>query len=66
MEMSDIPNMMLEKFVTIFKKTTPAMQRFAERKFEVLMEEQESDMKEQETELEELTNRNTKLQLEVR
>ena len=65
MSLSELPDGFLEKFVNIFKKSTPTMQRFAERKFEVLLEEQENDMKRQENELLQLQNKNTKLQLEV-
>jgi hypothetical protein len=41
----------MENFVSIFKKNTPAVQRFAERKFELILQEQEQDLRQRETEV---------------
>ncbi len=55
----------LEKFVSIFRRSTPHVQRFAERKFEMLLKEQEEDLQIKEQEVKELDNQNLLLSLEV-
>ena len=55
-----------EKFVRIFRRNTPAVQRFAERKFELILEEQVQDLEKKEDELKTTENKNTMLQLEVK
>lgn len=56
---------MLDRLVNIFKKSTPTVQRFAERKFALILEEQENDLHQREAEVKDLTLKNTLLQLEV-
>ena len=40
----DVSDNLTEKFVKIFQKSTPSVQRFAERKFQLIMEEQDRDI----------------------
>ena len=40
----DVSENLTEKFVKIFQKSTPSVQRFAERKFQIIMEEQDRDL----------------------
>ena len=50
----DLTDVQVDKFVNSFKRTTPAMQRFAERKFEVLLEEREDEINKKEAEIQKL------------
>ena len=55
----------IERFVSIFRRSTPQVQRFAERKFEMILKEQDEDLRAKEEECREVDNQNTLLSLEV-
>ena len=51
--------------MSVFRRSTPALQNFAERKFELLLREQESDIKQREAEFKDMQKENLNLQLEI-
>ena len=55
----------LDMLVSVFRRSTPALQNFAERKFELLLREQESDIKQREAEFKEMQKENLNLHLEI-
>ena len=55
----------MDKFVQIFRHNAPTVQRLAERKFQLILDEQEKDIITRENELKDLENKYTMLELEL-
>ena len=62
---SDFSENVVDRFITIFRRNTPIVQRFTERKFEMILREQDGDLEEKEAQLERAAQDRLMLELEV-
>lgn len=56
---------LMERYVNIFKRSVPSAQRFIERKFEMILEEQDRELREKESEVNRLDSDNTRMSMEL-